>query len=141
MNTYLYIGNNDTELVLPNGSRQQIALGIDSLCRQHLRHNPPSEYDWETAIITVEDAIAPLRALLPPHSVLHLPDSELRLLADAKRMLHRDALEQTFQRISRYGSAPGLPDNNAFFALLLITREWLHHMDFPFAVLDEPRAA
>ena len=39
-----------------------IALTLDQI-RQQLAHYPPSEYAWETAIQTVEDALYPLRDL------------------------------------------------------------------------------
>ena len=136
MNTLLTIGNNNTTLTLPDGSRHAIALGIETLCAQQLRRMPPGDYEWETAIMTVEDAIAPMRALLPPQSTLHISGSGLQTLADADGLLTREAAEQAFQRISRYGNDAAVPQDLPAYARLLLVREWLHHMGFASAYLD-----
>jgi len=131
MNTTLHIAPEHTTLTLPDGSRHTLAIGSATL----LRHNPPSEYEWERAIMTVEDAISPLQTLINPQSTLYLAQPELAVLADAQGLLSRETVEQTFQHISRYPTPDTLPDTAQFKALLLIVREWQHHMGFTQALL------
>jgi hypothetical protein len=106
MNTTLHIAPEHTTLTLPDGSRHTLAIGSATL----LRHNPPSEYEWERAIMTVEDAISPLQTLINPQSTLYLAQPELAVLADAQGLLSRETVEQTFQHISRYPTPDTLPD-------------------------------
>ena len=49
---------------------------------------------------------------------------------DGQGWLSRETVEQTFQHISRYPTPDTLPDTAQFKALLLIVREWQHHMGF-----------
>ncbi|UOO82453.1 hypothetical protein LVJ83_02970 [Uruburuella testudinis] len=129
--TTLHIGNQQSDLVLADGSRRAIAIGTDTL----LRRNPPSEYEWENAIMTVEDAIAPLQKLIDTSSTFRIAAAEAGLPADSAGVLHRETAEQIFQHISRYPTPEHLPDTAEFKALLLIVRECLHHFDFPRAIL------
>lgn len=135
MNTCLHLADTAVTLTLPDGSRHEIALNPAELARRELRQMPPTDYQWETAIMTVEDAIAPMRALLPPQSTLYLHADSLRPLAVSDGLITQNTIEQAFQRISRYGSDPALPPNLHTYAELLIVREWLHHMHFESAQL------
>ena len=131
MNTTLHTAPEHPTLTLPDGSRHTLAIGSATL----LRHNPPSEYEWERAIMMVEDAISPLQTLINPQSTLYLAQPDLAVLADAQGLLSRETVEQTFQHISRYPTPDTLPDTAQFKALLLIVREWQHHMGFTQALL------
>ena len=124
MNTTLHIAPEHTTLTLPDGSRHTLAIGSATL----LRHNPPSEYD-------LEGAVSPLQTLINPQSTLYLAQPDLAVLADAQGLLSRETVEQTFQHISRYPTPDTLPDTAKFKALLLIVREWQHHMGFTQALL------
>ncbi len=129
-----------TTLTLPDGSRHHIVLGTDALCRL-LQPLPPTDAQWERAIMAVEDAIAPMRKLLPAHSTLRLTHADALLPIASDGLLHQSAVEQLFQRVSRYGSDPALPQTAAAYAQLLLVREWLHHMGFEHATLMPNGAA
>ena len=131
MNTILHIAPEHTTLTLPDGSRHTLAIGSATL----LRHNPPSEYEWERAIMMVEDAISPLQTLINPQSTLYLAQPELAVLADAQGLLSRQTVDQSIQPTTTYPNPHTLPDTAKFKALLLIVREWQHHMGFTQALL------
>lgn len=86
----------------------------------------PSEADWETAIMTVEDAIAPIQKHVPQGLILHI-SSQLTALQDQHGKLYPAVLESAFQHISRYGRDPAVADTSSALRELLILREIAHH--------------
>ncbi|MDO5639317.1 MAG: hypothetical protein Q4G28_05545 [Neisseria sp.] len=128
MTATLRIAADKLTVSLPDRSRHTLDIGSHTLSRRHFHHLPPDETEWEYAIMTVEDSIAPLQALLPPQTDWLLDVAELRPLALSDGLLTQTLVEQIFQRLTRYGSDPALPASPAAYAALLILREWLHHM-------------
>ena len=113
-----------------------IALTLDQI-RQQLAHYPPSEYAWETAIQTVEDALYPLRdrrqntqplAVQGAASLLVLPHQ----VHPRGAIITRDTLEHAFAVAAGYrpqSSLSPLPQTTNFCAVLLLLLEWAHHLD------------
>ena len=98
-----------------------IALTLNQI-QQQLTHYPPSDYAWETAIQTVEDALYPLRDQAHPRGAI----------------ITRDTLEHAFAVAAGYrpqSSLPPLPQTTDFCAVLLLLREWAHHLDYETLIL------
>lgn len=119
---------------------QHIALGARRSAGL-FRHLPPAAYEMEEAIMVVEDALAPLRALLPEHATLYGSGALLREVArhagvsDDAAWLPTSQLEFTFGRFAevvqgRPASMESLPLDGEFAATLLILRELTHHLAF-----------
>ena len=99
---------------------------------------PPTELAWETAIMRIEDAISPLKPRLPKDELLKVIGAEdLRLLAfeqdDNGDYIRAEMLEKAFAVLAGYRSLrdlPAMPNDLAFYAKVLLLREWVHHLDF-----------
>nr|WP_313060254.1 hypothetical protein [Moraxella sp. CTOTU49097] len=105
---------------------------------QTLQALPPTELAWETAIMRIEDAISPLKPRLPKDELLKVIGAEdLSLLAfeqDANGdYIPAEILEKAFAVLAGYRSLrdlPAMPNDLAFYAKVLLLREWVHHLDF-----------
>lgn len=105
---------------------------------QALHVLPPTELAWETAIMRIEDAISPLKPRLPKDELLKVIGAEdLRLLAfeqdDNGDYILAEMLEKAFAVLAGYRSLrdlPTMPNDLAFYAKVLLLREWMHHLDF-----------
>ena len=86
----------------------------------------------------IEDAISPLKPRLPKDELLKVIGAEdLRLLAfeqdDNGDYIRAEMLEKAFAVLAGYRSLrdlPAMPNNLAFYAKVLLLREWVHHLDF-----------
>ena len=101
----------------------------------------------ERAIEWVEDHIQAAHPAWPEGAKLFTKEADLQTLASvagvsegvsegAQRVLHVDAVEQTFSRLvmQAMGQAPhqeALPDSARFFASVVFVRELMHHLHFP----------
>lgn len=132
--TKLVITDNEVMMRNKDGQAHKVNLNIIEMVQKYFEPFPPSEAQWEYAIMMVEDAIAPLEALRPSEGVLQISGSGLAILAESG-VLYRDVVEQVFQQVSRYGSIVNLNINALGYARLLLVREWLHHMDYGMAQL------
>ena len=136
-------------LITPDASHP-IALTLNQI-QQQLAHYPPSDYAWETAIQTIEDALYPLRDWRQNTQPLAIQGAEHLLALPHQTHLHgatitRDTLEHAFAVVAGYRpqhSLPPLPQTTAFCAVLLLLREWAHHLDDETLILlnDKPKAA
>lgn len=105
---------------------------------QALHVLPPTELAWETAIMRIEDAISPLKPRLPKDELLKVIGAEdLHLLAfeqdDNGDYIRAEMLEKAFAVLAGYRSLrdlPAMPSDLAFYAKVLLLREWVHHLDF-----------
>ena len=105
---------------------------------QALHVLPPTELAWETAIMRIEEAISPLKPSLPKDELLKVIGAEdLRLLAfeqdDNGDYIRAEMLEKAFAVLAGYRSLrdlPAMPNDLAFYAKVLLLREWVHHLDF-----------
>ena len=117
-------------------------LGPGRVAKDHFKTSPPTPLAMENAIAAVEDAVMPLRPLLPSGARLLSTDAVLRQIAALSGMvpaqmmrLSLEALEDTFNRLVSVvegtpASRMGLPESPAFAATLLILRELMHHLHF-----------
>lgn len=138
----LEIGAERSTLTLPDGTVLPLGPGSDALAAQHFHHTPPTPLEMEQAIVTVEDAMAPLRAQLPAAARLVSADAGIGAMARlaglapaASADFSRQAIERTFGRLAAVvegqpAAHAGLPTDPAFAARLLILRELMHHLDF-----------
>ena len=120
-----------------------LPIGIDNVSEKYFKHNPPTEAEIENAIMLVEDEVMPLRKLLQPESRLISFDKDILLIAElAGSTLESDPIdlsvhdvESVFTRLAaiitgRPASFDVLPTTNHFAAILLILREFMHHIGF-----------
>jgi hypothetical protein len=97
----------------------------------------------ERAIEWVEDHIQAAHPAWPQGSKLFTKEADLQTLAivsgvseGAQRVLHVDAVEQSFGRLvmQAMGQIPyqeALPNSARFFASVVFVRELMHHLHFP----------
>ncbi len=122
--------------------RREFPLGVDSLVRQSLRHEPPWPIELEHAIELTEEAVMPLAAQFAGSSVLTLQGLGASLIASslktsgiAQTALTLDEVEALFNRLVSVGegrpaSQETLPTDARFFAVMLMLREFMHHLHF-----------
>jgi exopolyphosphatase/pppGpp-phosphohydrolase len=122
--------------------KRTIALGVETLVRQSLRHEPPRPIELEQAIELTEAAVMPLAAQFAgcPDMVLQglgasLIAHGLAAIDIAQMALTLDEVEALFNRLvsvsqGRQASQERLPTDARFFAALLMLREFMHHLHF-----------
>ena len=128
-------------LITPDASHP-IALTLAQI-QQQFAHYLPSDYAWETAIQTIEDALYPLRDWRQNTQPLAIQGAEHLLALPHQPHPHgaiitRDTLEHAFAVAAGYrpqSSLPPLPQTTAFCAVLLLLREWAHHLDYETLIL------
>ena len=99
---------------------------------------PPTELAWETAVMRIEESISPLKQIGREDELLKVIGAEdLRLLAfeqdDNGGYIRAEMLEKAFAVLAGYRSLqdlPAMPNDLAFYAKVLLLREWVHHLDF-----------
>ena len=136
-------------LITPDASHP-IALTLDQI-QQQLAPYPPSDYAWETAIQTIEDALYPLRNWRQNRQPIAIQGAALLLALPHQphprgAIITRDTLEHAFAVVAGYRpqhSLPPLPQTTEFCSVLLLLREWAHHLDDETLVLlnDNIKAA
>lgn len=126
----------------PAQMSREFPIGVDSLVRQSLRHEPPQPIELEHAIELTEEAVMPLAALFAGDTDLILRGPGATLIARsldvagiAPLVLKLDEVEALFNRLvavseGRPASQETLPTDARFFAALLILREFMHHLHF-----------
>jgi hypothetical protein len=130
---------------------REFSLGVDSLVRNSLRHEPPWPIELEHAIELTEEAVVPLANHFADSAELLLRGSGGSLIArtlDAggmvKKLLTLDEVETLFNRLvsvsaGRPTSQEPLPTDVRFFAAMLILREFMHHLRFSRVTLHTSR--
>lgn len=144
--TVLHIGAEHTVVI--TGAKvpvtRTLAIGTARTTRDWLRHSPPTPLEMERAIAAVEEEVMPLRAIVPNGSVLYTPDAALHDIVTAGLTapqdgpgvaLSIDEVEHLFSRLAavsagRPASQEQLPLDGAFYARMLILREFMHHLGF-----------
>lgn len=140
----LHLGDTTVELVQradesekPNENRAWcVAPGLDVLVREHLAPAGSMAFKIEAAIAAIEDqlACAPTAlhgAAVTSHDPQVLEIARVAGLDATATTLHREAVEQVFQRLSaaalvRPSTASADP---RFAASVLLLRELMHHLD------------
>ncbi|MBH5329607.1 hypothetical protein H9Q10_08000 [Eikenella sp. S3360] len=104
---------------------------------------PPSETAWETAIMRIEDAIAPLPKRFAQETLRLEGAAALATLPhlanENGRSISIHTLETAFAILAGYHPArdlPLLPHSADFAALVLLMREWAHHLGFAEILID-----
>lgn len=127
---------------------REFPLGVDSLVRNSLRHEPPWPIEIEHAIELTEDAVMPLANHFADSTELLLYGSGGLLMARnlnaggmAQTLLTLDEVETLFNRLvsvseGRPTSQETLPTDARFLAAMLIVREFMHHLHFPRVTLQ-----
>ena len=152
--TVLHVGAQQTEVASGTGpapaARFNLAIGAGKTAADLFRHAPPTPAELENAIMVVEDALFPLRALASAASVLRADDPALRQIAlragaadGAEIELPVEAVERLFDRLAslvlgRPASSAGIPADAGFAATLLILREFMHHVKFASIRISAP---
>jgi exopolyphosphatase/pppGpp-phosphohydrolase len=142
----LCIGDTTTRVACGDGdipaSVTTVAIGSRKMARAGVGRMPPTPGELEDAIMAVEDALAPLRAVIDVGATLWTSDRRVHAIArlagvggHVPMTLSREATEQTFERLAaaslgRPLSAVALPADADLAAALVIVREFLHHMAF-----------
>ncbi len=147
----LHIGAEQSGIAVGTGAAPDMVkrwpLGAERTAREQFRTTPPTPLAMEHAIQIVEDVVMPMRAVIPREALLFSTDAgvrEIALLAGeapaAPQLLSLDAMEHVFDRLSAVvegspAAHQGLPESGNFAATLLILREFMHHLQFPYIVV------
>lgn len=141
----LHIGAEEAGIAVGTGPQPDLLkllpLGAARTAREQFRRTPPTPLALENAIQVVEDAVMPLRALIPREALLFSTDAGVREIAALSGVtpdetaLSLEAMERCFNRLAAVveGSSfaqQGLPESNTLAATLLILREFMHHLQF-----------
>jgi hypothetical protein len=122
--------------------RKEFALGVDSLVRLCLIHEPPWPIELESAIELTEEAVMPLAAQFAATTGLILQGFGATLIANtllasgiSLPVPTLDEVEHLFNRLvavsqGRPASQEKLPIVGLFFGAMLILREFMHHLHF-----------
>lgn len=137
----LDIGDAHSMLTLPDGTVLPLGPGSEALAARHFHHTPPTPLEMEQAIVTVEDALAPIKVQLPAAARFVSADAGIGAIARLAGLapapaadFSRQAIERTFGRLTAVvegqpAAHAGLPTDPVFAARLLILRELMHHLD------------
>ena len=119
------------------GLQQSLALGLDRLVQQCLRHTPPRPVELEHAIEVTEDVVMPLATQFggTAELVLQGPGAALIAAAQSATLLTLEDVEALFNRLvmlseGRPVAQETLPTDARFFAAMVVLRETLHHLRF-----------
>lgn len=110
-----------------------LTFGIDAIQPGPFRHAPPTPLELERAIMVVEDELMRIAPQIPPGLQLTLRSQPSLTEALGDNQLDRDLVEQAFGQLAAMAegdplAASLLPRDEHFAAVLLIVREWLHHL-------------
>jgi exopolyphosphatase/pppGpp-phosphohydrolase len=145
----LHIADEQTGIAIGTGATPDVVrvlpLGATRTAHAQFKTEPPTPLAMEVAIMVVEDAVMPLHRLIPSGAVCYSTDTSVREVALLSGMPATDAMllplsgmERTFNRLASVvmgTPAAGLPESNAFAAVLLILRECMHHLQFAHMVV------
>jgi len=143
--TLLHLGEQQTQLICPGADTAPVMITVPiGTTTLHTRYflPRPTPAGLETAIMVVEDALAPIHSQLLVAGLLYCADPCLLQISQAAGLpatsaaiqpLTGDAVEQLFQRYCQFveGGAPLRLDwSETGPAALLVLHEWLHHLVF-----------
>ncbi|WP_439844457.1 hypothetical protein [Aeromonas veronii] len=110
-----------------------LAFGTHAIQPEPFRNAPPTPLELERAIMVVEDELMRIAPQIPPGLQLTLRSQPSLAEVLGDNQLDRDLVEQAFGQLAAMAegdplAANQLPRNEHFAAVLLIVREWLHHL-------------
>jgi hypothetical protein len=142
----LHLGDEKSSLVSGGPSQDtrlvEVAIGLQKLVREVLRHSPPTPYELESAIALIEDELMKVQGALPANARLESRDTciwELLSLinpaAQLEGQVSLEEVEKLFDLLAalsmgRPASIAGIPSHSSFAATLLVLRETMHHLNF-----------
>ncbi len=120
---------------------RELSLGVDSLVRQSLKHEPPKPSELEHAIELTEEVVMPLASQHSGSTHLILQGLGAVLIARGldsvgmKTLLSIEEIETLFIRLvavseGRPTSQEVLPTDHRFFAELLLLLLFMHNLNF-----------
>ena len=153
--TLLHIGEHDTVVLTGSGAGPDatltLALGSRRTAAAFFRHDPPTPLELETAIETVEVEVSRVRGLPIDGAVLASSDIAVRELdtigappGSGVQVMALATVESLFQRLASASlghpsALKGMPGGREAAAVLLILREFMHHLGFEaISVIDGP---
>ena len=77
--TWLHIGSDTIEIA--QKAPLVLGIGLETIARQHLRHDPPAPVELENAIAALEDEIAKVHKSIEGDSRLYTHDALVRDIA------------------------------------------------------------
>lgn len=129
----LHIDLEETQIVVEHITHV-LKLGSKKLAQDYFKHNPPSDFEMEAAIVEVEDEIALAQKLIYPGAILFTKDSAIRemaLLAGVTQSREINFKIEVLEELFRRTTSPlGYTNDLEFAATLLILREFMHHLGF-----------
>lgn len=137
MTLLLEIGEQSSQVWLnqPDGapSHYPLAFGTHAIQPGPFRHTPPTPLELERAIMVVEDELMRIAPQIPPGLQLTLRSQPSLAEVLGDNQLDRDLVEQAFGQLAAMAegdplAASLLPRDEHVAAVLLIVREWLHHL-------------
>ncbi|WP_421220480.1 hypothetical protein [Aeromonas jandaei] len=110
-----------------------LAFGTRAIQPGPFRHAPPTPLELERAIMVVEDELMRIAPDIPPGLPLTLRSEPSLAEVLGDNTMSRELVEQVFGQLAAMAegdplAASQLPREGAFAAVLLIVREWLHHL-------------
>ena len=110
-----------------------LALGLNAMTPGPFRRDPPTPLELEQAIMVVEDELMRIAPQIPPGLQLTLRSQPSLAAVLGDNQLDRDLVEQAFGQLAAMAegdplAASLLPRDEHVAAVLLIVREWLHHL-------------
>lgn len=110
-----------------------LAFGTRAIQPGPFRHTQPTPHELERAIMVVEDELMRIAPGIPPGLPLTLRAESSLSDALGDNPLGRAQIELAFGQLAAMAegdplAASELPRDEHFAAVLLIVREWLHHL-------------
>lgn len=137
MTLLLVIGEQSSQVWLsqPDAapSHYPLAIGTHAIQPGPFRNAPPTPLELERAIMVVEDELMRIAPHIPPGLQLTLRSQPSLAEVLGDNQLDRDLVEQAFGQLAAMAegdplAASQLPRDEHVAAVLLIVREWLHHL-------------
>ena len=144
--TVLHIGEHQTFVAFGHALEPDaivvLNIGSNRTAQDFFKHTPPTPYEMELAIITVEDEVTRALKVITSASTLFTTDVAIRELAvmagisnEAKLFFSLEAVERTFDLLAKWvlgraAASSGIPNQPELAARLLILREFMHHLQF-----------
>ena len=144
--TVLHIGEDQTLVAFGHAQELDTTLvlniGSNRTAQDFFKHTPPTPYEMEVAIMTVEDEVTRALKVITSASALFTTDAGIRELAvvagisdETQSFFSVEAVERTFDLLTKWmlgraTASSGIPSQPELSARLLILREFMHHLQF-----------
>jgi len=130
------LAQSETIFTFSSGEKINLKIGYETLIHTYFKHDLPTPYQTELAIIAIENAIEGIYFEWKSVDKIMTDNEQVHLMIDyfkAEKQIDSAQLEQLFNRVADFIS--GSPKQElAFFtspnfmAILFILREVIHHL-------------